>query len=152
MDAITNNRFRLALREKDIHILTVKNSLARKALNGVGISALDSILDGPSTLVCGGEDAVALSKEIANWAKEIATLEIKGATVEGQTLDSAAVDSLSKSPGREELIGIIIGMALSPGASIAGALLASGSTVAGQIKEFADGAGAADGETETVDD
>ena len=138
LDAVTDNTFRLALREKGISILTVKNSLARRALNESGVTALDPILSGPSALVWGSEDIVTLSKEIAKWAKNIDELEIKGGTVEGSTLDSAAVHSLSKSPGRLELIGQIVGLALSPGAKLVGALLGPGSKLASQLKTMTD--------------
>lgn len=139
LDAITANRFRLGLRSSQIHALTVKNSLARKALHSIGLEALDPFLEGPSTIIWGGEDVVALSKEIAKWAKEIGDLQIKGAAVEGQSLDAEAVDALSKSPGRLELIGQIAGLALSPGAQLAGALLGPGGVVAGQVKSIAEG-------------
>ena len=114
--------------------MTVKNALARKALHSIGVTALDDVLQGPSTLVWGGEDIVALSKEIAKWAKELPKLEIKGGAVEGSALDASGVDALSKSPGREELIGIIVGAALGPGAQLAGALLGPGGYLAGQVK------------------
>ncbi len=134
VDAITTNQLRLSLREKEITLLSVKNSLARMALNQAGISALDSILAGPSALVWGGEDIVALSKEMAKWAKEIDGLQIKGGTVEGETLSASDVDALSKSPGRLELIGQIAGLALSPGGMLAGALLGPGGIISGQLK------------------
>ena len=136
LDGVTANRFRLALQDRSISALTVKNSLARRALNVLGVTALDEILSGPSTLVWGGEDIVALSKEIARWAKEVEGLEIKGGTVEGETLDSAAVDALSRSPSREELIGQIAGLALSPGARLVSAILGPGGTLAGQISSL----------------
>lgn len=138
LDALTANRFRLALREKQISLLTVKNTLARRALNDAGVTALDPVLDGPSTIIWGGEDIVALSKEIARWAKELEPLSIKGGAVEGTTLDAAGIDQLSKSPSREELIGQIVGLILSPGAQLAGALLGPGGYLAGQIKELAE--------------
>ena len=138
MDAITDNQFRLALRAKEISLLTVRNSLAKKALGELGVTALDPVLEGPSTIVWGGEDIVALSKEIAKWAKDIGELEIKGGAVEGSTLDASGVDALSKSPSREELIGKIAMLALSPGGTIAGALLGPGGTVCGQIKSQAE--------------
>jgi large subunit ribosomal protein L10 len=138
LDALTANRFRLALREKQISLLTVKNTLARRALNDAGVTALDPVLDGPSTIVWGGEDIVALSKEIARWAKELEPLSIKGGAVEGTTLDAADVDRLSKSPSREELIGQIAGLILSPGAQLAGALLGPGGYLVGQFKELAE--------------
>lgn len=128
------NDLRIALGQQDISLLTVKNSLARRACESVGLEALGPVLEGSSTLVWGGEDIVALSREITKWAKEIGSLEVKGGAVEGKTLDSVGIDKLSKSPGRQELLSIIAGLILSPGGNIAGALLGPGGTVAGQIK------------------
>ena len=134
LDGDTSNRLRLELRGKSFTALTVRNSLAKRALNDLGISSLDSFLNGPTTLIWGGEDIVALSKEIARWAKEIDSLDIRGGTTEGTTLSAGDVKELSKSPGREELIGQIVGMALSPGAQLAALVLAPGGVLAGQLK------------------
>ncbi|MGD9853361.1 MAG: 50S ribosomal protein L10 [Planctomycetaceae bacterium] len=141
LDGITDNRFRLALREQGIQILQVKNALVRKALEATAAGSLDHCLEGPSALVWGGEDAVALSKEIARWAKELEPLQIKGATVDGQPLNAAAVDALSKSPGRLELLSQISGLLLSPGARLSAALLGPGGKLQGQLKKLADGEG-----------
>lgn len=134
MDAITSNTFRLALQQKDITALTVRNSLARRALHNVGVESLDPILEGPSTLVWGGEDIVSLSKEISKWAKEIDTLEIKGGSLDGQTLDAAGVKDVSSWPSREELLSIVAGQLLSVAGEIASQLTAPGTEVASQIK------------------
>lgn len=148
LDANTANRFRLALRDKQITALTVQNTLARRALNEAGITQLDSLLRGPSTLVWGGEDIVALSKEITRWAKEIDELEVKGGTVEGQSLGPEDVDALSKSPSREELIGQIARILLTPGGQLAAALLAPGGQLASQIKTIAEKEGDTQPETQ----
>lgn len=134
VDAISANKFRLALAEKEITALTVKNSLARQALHSAGVESLDEVLAGPSTLVWGGEDVVALSKEISKWATDLDGLEIKGGTVDGECLDAAGVDALAKSPSREELLSIISGQLLGPGSRLAAQLLGPGGALAGQIK------------------
>ena len=141
--AVKANKFRLALRKKNIYALTVKNSLAQVALKETGVTALGPVLEGPSTLIWGGEDIVALSKEIAKWTKDIKELEIKGGTTEGSTLSAADVDSLSKSPGRLELLGQIVTLMLSPGRQLGAAILGPGGKVAGQIKTLADKEGEA---------
>jgi len=138
LDAVDTNRFRLALRERKITMLSVRNSLARRALNDEGLTALDPYLVGPSTLVWGGEDVVDLSREIAKWAKDLKEIEIKGGAVEGTSLTSEDVDSLSKSPSREELIGQIVGLALSPGAKLSAALLGAGGELGGQLQSIVD--------------
>ena len=141
LDAISTNKFRLALQEKQISVLTVKNTLARRALNGAGVTALDDVLQGSSTLVWGGEDIVALSKEIAKWVKELGKIEIRGGTLEGESLSAGDVVSLSKSPSREELIGQIAGVMLSPGAQLAAALEAPARLLASQIDQVGEGGG-----------
>jgi len=138
LDAITANKWRLDMRSKSISALTVKNSIARNALDRLGVGGLDEILAGPSTLVWGGEDVVALSKEITAWAKQCDQLKIKGASVEGQGLDANGVVALSKSPGRAELIGQIAGLLLSPGAQLAGALQGPGGKLAGCLKAISE--------------
>ena len=84
--------------------------------------------------VWGGEDVVALSKEIAKWAEELEEIEIRGGTVEGQTLDANGVAALAKSPGREELLSIIAGQLLGPGSKLASQLIGPGGALVGQIK------------------
>jgi large subunit ribosomal protein L10 len=138
LDGVTANKLRLAMRKKSISALTVRNKLAKKALDGAGLSALTPFLQGPTTLVWGSDDIVALSKEIAKWAKAIEPLEIKGGTTEGAALTAARVDELSKSPGRQELISQIATLLTSPGAQLAGAMLGPGPMVASQIKKIAD--------------
>ena len=138
VDAITANRWRLGLRKDRISALTVKNSIAANALKRKGIEGLDSVLAGPSTLIWGGDDIVALSKAVTKYAKDMPKMEIKGGSVEGQTLNAAAVDSLSKSAGRVETIGQIAGLMLAPGGRLAGCLRSPGGKLAGQLKTLSE--------------
>jgi large subunit ribosomal protein L10 len=137
LDGVTDNKLRLELQKKGIQLLQVKNSLARRTLAAQGVS-LEHCLQGPSTLVWGGPDVVALSKEIAQWARQIDKIQIKGGAVDGQPVDAQGVEALSKSPGRKELLGQIAGLILSPGGRLAGALLGPGGRVAGAVKTLAD--------------
>jgi large subunit ribosomal protein L10 len=102
------------------------------------VSGLSKVLSGPSTLIWGGDDIVALSRSVAKWAKEIKNFEIKGGTVEGESLDAAAVDALSKSAGRLETIGEIAGLMLAPGRQLAGCLQGPGGRLAGQLKTLSE--------------
>lgn len=138
LDGVTSNGMRLKLRKQNIRMLGVKNSLAKKALAEIGLEALGQFLAGPTTLVYGGPDIVALSKEIAKWAKDIEKLQIKGGVLDGSPLTPDDVVAISKGPSREELLGKIVMLALSPGAAVAGALLGPGGTVCGQVKSIAE--------------
>jgi large subunit ribosomal protein L10 len=150
LDAFAANKWRLDLRKKNIRVLTIRNTLARKALERSGVSGLDQILEGPSTLLFGGRDIVALSKEIVEATKgSNEKIKIKGGSVEGSVLDAGGVDSLSKSPSREELIAKIAGQILAPGANLAAALLGPGSMLASQLKSKSEDGDNGSGEAAT---
>ncbi len=138
LGSVKDGALRSALRKKGIKVLQVKNSLVRVALRETGAGDVDALLAGPTVVVWGGEDIVALSREIVKIAGENKTIEIRGGTVDGQFLSSEAVSDLSKSMGRPELLCKIAGLILAPGARLAGALLGAGGVLAGQIKSIAD--------------
>jgi large subunit ribosomal protein L10 len=151
MDGVSNNKMRLALEQKGVSLMAVKNAIAACALKQLGVHGLEGVLAGPSVLVWGGEDIVQLSKEIAKWAKDVKDkkFQIKGGAVDGQVLDAKGVDDLSKSPGRPELLSLIAGLILGPGGRLAAALLGPGGKLAGQVKKLA-GDDAAEGAEPTA--
>jgi large subunit ribosomal protein L10 len=144
LDPITDHEFRGKIRNAGIKMLTVKNTLARKALERNGAQGIDKILAGPSTIIYGGEDVVALSKIVVKVTKDYEKIAIKGGVSEGTPLNSDAVTALSKSPGRLELISQIVGQILSPGANLAGALLGPGGKLAGIVKTIEEKHGGGD--------
>ena len=138
LDAVSANKWRLSLREARLSALTVKNSVALNALKRSGVDGLDGVLAGPSTLLWGAEDIVALAKAAAGYAKEWKNLEIKGGTTEGQPIDAKGVEVLSKSAGRLETIGQLASCMLAPGALLAGCLQGPGGQLAGQLKTISE--------------
>ena len=138
LDGVTSNQLRLSLRKKNIRLLGVKNAVAKKACRDFGLSGLNPSLTGASTLVFGGEDIVSLSREVVGWREKLKPLEIRGGALGETALSAADVESLSKSPGRVELLGQIVSLMLAPGARIAAALTGAGGRIAGQVKTLAD--------------
>jgi len=138
--AVKVNKLRLRAAKLGITMLNVKNTLAQKALSELGVNALGPILNGPTALVWGASDIVALAKEVTKWSKEkdLKDLKIKGGTTEGQTLDTKGVEALSKSPGRPELLGMILTLIKSPGGQLAAALIGPGSYISGQVKAISE--------------
>ncbi len=102
--AVNANKLRLALRKKNIRLMGVKNAVARRALSQIGLSGVSTALAGPSTLAFGGEDIVALSRELTQWATKIKELEIKGGGLGETALSAPDVATLSNSPGRKEML------------------------------------------------
>lgn len=133
-DGEQTNSFRRDLREKNLRIEIVKNSLFRRAMAGLPLEPLGKALDGPSALVTGGETAIDAAKALEGWLPKIEGLKLRGAVLEGEYLDESRVDGLAKMPSKADLQAKIAGMALSPGANLSAALLGGGKRIASCLK------------------
>ena len=137
---ITDNQMRVDLRKKDIHLMVLKNSLAKRVFKDLKLEVVNQYLEGPRAVAWGGPSVVELAKEITDWRKKVGKLQIRGGTSEGKALGPAEVEALSKLPSREELIGRVAGLAQSPGSRLAGLLAGAGGRLVSQIKSRAEGA------------
>lgn len=134
INGIENNVLRGALRQKNIRVSVVKNTLARNAYKSMGIKVSDGLFAGPCAIVYGGDSIVEVAKEVLTWSKKVKQLEVKGAFLDGQALDAKGAAAVSKMPSRAELQGRIVRAAMSPGSKVAGAIAAPASNIAGAIK------------------
>jgi large subunit ribosomal protein L10 len=132
-----NVALRQRLRKKNINLLVVKNSLARRATEGTRLSAAFEKIDGTLALIWGGEDIIALAKEVVKIAedKEFEKFKPKGGVIDGQPLAADQVKAVSKWPTRQEQLSILVGQILSPGAKLSSQLLGAGAKLASQIKK-----------------
>ncbi|HPP52748.1 MAG TPA: 50S ribosomal protein L10, partial [Thermoguttaceae bacterium] len=128
------------LREKKISVMVIKNSLAQRALVGTPLAPMFEGLTGPAAICWGGEDIVSLAKEVLRLAeqKEYEKLELRGGCMEGKRLTPADVKAVSKMPTRQELLALLVGQILSPGAVLAGQLLGPAGALASQIRQKAE--------------
>ncbi|MBX9792117.1 MAG: 50S ribosomal protein L10 [Pirellulales bacterium] len=142
LDSNRTYRLRKELREKNIHLLVIKNSLARRALAGTSLSPMVEGLDGPAAVVWGSTDIVDLAKHVAKYLndKQFEKLEARGGAMDGAKLSPAEVIDVSKWPNREEQLSILLGQILSPGAKLVAQLSSVGGALASQIKEKSAGA------------
>lgn len=140
LDANTNTRLRKELREKDIHVLAVKNSLAARATEGTPLAPLFDGLEGTAAICWGGEDVVGLTKEVMRLAgdEEFAPFAARGGVMDGKHLSPEEVTRVSKMPNREEQLSILAGQILGPGSRLAAQLLGPGGALASQIAQKAD--------------
>lgn len=113
---------RIKLQDCDGRAQVVKNTLARLVLKDGPFKAVSDKLSGP--LIYGvGADPAALAKIFVDVAKDNQALVIRGgALADGDGLDAAAVVSLSKLPGRQELLGILAATMQAPVTSFVRAL------------------------------
>lgn len=90
----------------------VKNSLVKYALKNAGVDGVDpKLLKGPlGMVVSDSDDPVAPAKVLATFAKQFPALKVKAAYVSQKWMTPAECDSLAKLPGRQELMGKIVGL------------------------------------------
>ena len=108
---------RAAAREKNVKIKIVKNRLVRVAMGNIAVykDTDTTALEGQLLYAISSEDEVAPAQVLAKFAKDHEALELKGAfSGEGATLSDAEVKALSELPSKEQLIGQVIDMLLSP--------------------------------------
>jgi large subunit ribosomal protein L10 len=139
LDAINSNRLRAELRQKNIRVLVVKNSLARRAAAGTPLAAALDGLAGSAAICWGAGDIVTLAKEVTRLAgdQRFAPFAAIGGVLDGEKLSPEQVWEISKWPSREEVLGMLVGQVLGPGARLSSQVASVGGALASQIKELA---------------
>jgi ribosomal protein L10 len=133
--AIETTKLRGVLRKKKVKITVIRNNLARKAMEGTGLSGLSEFLTGNNALVYGGQSVVEVARELTKALPDFPGLEIKGAVLDGTLFKGdKGVKELSKYPTREEALGQTVTLLLGPGRTLAGQILGPGRTIGGLVK------------------
>lgn len=132
-----NNSLRMDLLSKDIRVTVIKNTLAKKALNGTALESLAQAFQGPSAIVYGAESVVNVAREIVTWAKKIKQLDLKGAILDGEYFDGASgVKRLSDFPTKDEAHARVVQLVLSPAGNLVSCATSPGANILGIVKEI----------------
>ncbi|HKJ83366.1 MAG TPA: 50S ribosomal protein L10 [Mariprofundaceae bacterium] len=98
---------RRSLRQADVSLQVVKNSLARRAAEGTDFSVMEEFFSGP-TAVAYGNDPVGLAKALSQFAKENEALQIVGGVLDGKRLEKGDISALASVPPREVLLAQLL--------------------------------------------
>jgi ribosomal protein L10 len=139
LDANTTVGLRKRLREKQISLMVIKNSMARRATEGTALAPAFEGLDGAAAVVWGGEDFVSLVKEVCELDKsrEYEAFKARGGVLEGEQLSAEKVHEISKWPSRLEQLSILSGQFTAPWRTLQSQLLGPGGQLASQIEKLA---------------
>jgi large subunit ribosomal protein L10 len=99
---------RQKLRDADIEMEVVKNTLLNLASQDTDAAVMKNFFKGPSALITSSSDPVAPAKILTEFAKDNEKLEIKAAAFGGKLLNAEQIKELAKMPSREELLGKLV--------------------------------------------
>ena len=114
-------QLRANARRSGVYLRVLRNTLARRAVEGTPFSVLANQMTGP--LIYGiSADPVAAAKVLNDFAKGNEKLVLRAGAYAGKALDKAGVQALASIPSRDELLAKLLGVMKAPVAGFAVAL------------------------------
>ena len=114
-----DTRLRKQLREANVTYKVYKNTMMRFAVKDTPFEGLTELLQGPTAVAVSVEDATAPAGILYKFAKEAPALELKGGVVDGTFYGKDTIEVIATIPGREELLGRLLGSFQAPIANFA---------------------------------
>lgn len=107
-------KLRKTARESGVYLRVVKNTLARKAIEGTEFACMQDGLVGPLILAFSLEDPGAAARIVSAFSKDNDKLVTKLVAVGGKLYGASELERLSKLPTRDQAIGILMGTMKAP--------------------------------------
>ncbi len=114
LTVVEMTELRAQARSNQIYLRVVKNSLARRALEGTDFECLREGLSGPLALAFSLEDPGAAARLLKGFAKEHDKLEVKMLAFGGQLLPASDLDRLASMPTREQALSMLMATMQAP--------------------------------------
>jgi len=114
-------QLRAKARQSGVYLRVLRNTLARRAVEGTPFSVLTDQMTGP-LIYSISADPVAAAKILSDFAKGNEKLVLRAGAYAGKALDKAGVQALASIPSREELLAKLLGVMKAPVSGFAVAL------------------------------
>ncbi len=134
----TVTRLRKKFRDSGVDYKVLKNTLAKRAAKGTPVEVVSDDFTGPVAIAIGYDDVVVPAKILQEFIKDLETIKVRSAVVEGKKVNAAGVAALAKMPGLPELRAKILGMLNQPAGKLARTVAEPGSRLARLIKARAE--------------
>lgn len=95
-------------RESGVYMKVVRNTLARRAVEGTDFACLQEVLVGPIVLFLSREEPSAAAKLVKSFAKDHKALEVRGLTLGGDLLAANELDAVASLPTKDEAIAMLM--------------------------------------------
>jgi len=114
VDANDLTGLRKSAREGGVYLRVVRNTLAKRAVEGTEFECLKDVLVGPTVLAFSLEDPGAAARLLKEFSKEKKAFEITALAVGGELLGADQIDRLAKLPTRHQALGMLAAVTLAP--------------------------------------
>ncbi|PJE79778.1 50S ribosomal protein L10 [invertebrate metagenome] len=101
-------------REGGVYLKVVRNTLARRAVNGTDFECLSESLVGPTVLAFSQEDPGAAARLMKDFVGENKALEVKALSISGQVLGAEQIDVLAKLPTLDQARAMLMSVMIAP--------------------------------------
>ena len=101
-------------RTAGVYMRVVKNTLARRAIEGTGFECMKDTLKGPILLAFAKEDPGAAARVIKNFAKEHDALQAVSLSAGGQLLPASDLATLADLPTLDQARAMLLGVMMAP--------------------------------------
>jgi len=101
-------------RDNQVSLRVVRNTLAKRALEGTEYECVNDSLAGPSLFGFSMEDPGAAARLFKDFAKDNEEFEVKVLAVSGQMLGAEQLDVLAKLPTRDQALSMLMSVMNAP--------------------------------------
>ncbi len=122
LTAVEDTALRAEFRKANAEYKVYKNRLLLRALEELGMTGYNAILEGTTAVAFGYEDEVSTAKILVDTIKNTKKMQLKGGILDGKQIDVAMVETLAKIPSKEVLITQLLYVLQSPVRGLAIAL------------------------------
>jgi large subunit ribosomal protein L10 len=105
---------RAKARESSVYVRVVKNTLAKRAIEGTDFECMSEVLVGPLVLAFSQEDPGAAARVIRDFAKENDKLVVKVVSIGGKLLAPGDIKRLADMPTKEQAISMLMAVMKAP--------------------------------------
>jgi large subunit ribosomal protein L10 len=105
---------RASARESRVTLRVVRNTLAKRALEGTEYECVTDTLTGPSLFGFSMEDPGAAARLFKDFASDNERFEVKALAVSGKLLGAEQLDVLAKLPTRDQAIATLMSVMKAP--------------------------------------
>ena len=114
LDAETMTDLRVKARNENVYLRVVKNTLAKRAMQGTEFECMNDQMTGPLLLAFSQEDPGAAARLIDGFTKENDKLVVKLVALGGELLDVTDIKKLAMLPNREMALAMLMATMRAP--------------------------------------